>query len=468
MWLLLFLTSWFLKFSNLICQQMLVRFWFGRLHSICSFFGGRTSMATQRTHRELAPRYAAGKVPVPWGRECHWETRRPWLWSRHRSTCWVVVLGLWSFAAAKLCHERLKERQLNGAHSSMPPSCRCWTEMASQVSFDLTFWMMMPCGNFLLLRLQAIQCRSNMHASEYTMWLLLFLTSWFLKFSNLICQQLLVRFWFGFAVFEGAGQAWPRSGHTGSLLPDMLRGKVPVPFGRECHWETRRPWLWADIEAHAELWFLGFVLCSSKVMPWAFERTPTERGSLFPCLPPADVGQMASQVSLDLKFWMMMTCGSFLLLRLQTIQCQSNMHASEYTMWLLLFLTSWFLKFSNLICQQLLVRFWFGMLHCSCSFGGAGQAWPRSGHTGSLLQICCGESPRALGRECHWETRRPWLWSRHRSTCWVVVLCFGPLKQKVMPWAFERSQLNGLTLPCLPPFCWMQLWMQYFRWKMVY
>ena len=34
-------------------------------------------MATQQTHRELAPKYAAGKVPVPWGRKCHWETRRP-------------------------------------------------------------------------------------------------------------------------------------------------------------------------------------------------------------------------------------------------------------------------------------------------------------------------------------------------------------------------------------------------------
>ena len=39
--------------------------------------GGRGSTATQPTHRELAPKHAAGKVPVPWGRECHWETRRP-------------------------------------------------------------------------------------------------------------------------------------------------------------------------------------------------------------------------------------------------------------------------------------------------------------------------------------------------------------------------------------------------------
>ena len=54
--------------------------------------GGRTSMATQQTHRELAPKYAAGKVPVPWGRKCHWETRRPLPWSRQRSFGGVVVL----------------------------------------------------------------------------------------------------------------------------------------------------------------------------------------------------------------------------------------------------------------------------------------------------------------------------------------------------------------------------------------
>ena len=54
--------------------------------------GGRTSMATQQTHRELAPKYAAGKVPVPWGRKFHWETRRPLLWSRQRSFGGVVVL----------------------------------------------------------------------------------------------------------------------------------------------------------------------------------------------------------------------------------------------------------------------------------------------------------------------------------------------------------------------------------------
>jgi len=55
-----------------------------------------------------------------------------------------------------------------------------------------------------------------------------------------------------------AGEAWPRSGHTGSSLPDMLRGKSPC-LGAES--ATGRP---EDLdsgaysEAHAELWFLGF------------------------------------------------------------------------------------------------------------------------------------------------------------------------------------------------------------------
>ena len=215
----------------------------------------------------------------------------------------------------------------------------------------------------------------------------------------------------------------------------------------------------------------ALVLCSSKVMPWAFERTPTERGSLFPCLPPADVGQMASQVSLDLKFWMMMPCGSFLLLRLQTIQCQSNMHASEYTMWLLLFLTSWFLKFSNLICQQLLVRFWFGMLHCSCSFwGGRTSMATQRTHRELAPRYAAGKVPVPWGRECHWETRRPWLWSRHRSTCWVVVLVLWSFEAaKLCHERLKERQLNGAhSFHASLLFCWMQLWMQYFRWKMVY
>ena len=200
-----------------------------------------------------------GKSPCLGAESATGRPEDPWLWSRHRSTRWVVVLGLWSFAAAKLCHERLKERQLNGAHSfpCLPPAYV--GQMASQVSFDLKFWMMMPCGSFLLLRLQTIQCQSNMHASEF-------------KFSNLICQQLLVRFyyisdvlilevqqfnmsadacsfWFGrlhsICSFLGGRTSMATQRTHRELAPRYAAGKVPVPWGRECHWETRRPWLWS-------------------------------------------------------------------------------------------------------------------------------------------------------------------------------------------------------------------------------
>ena len=82
-----------------------------------------------------------------------------------------------------------------------------------------------------------------------------------------------------------AEEAWPRSAHTGSLLPYMLRGKSPC-LGAES--ATGRP---EDLdpgsfsEAFVELWFWVLVLCNSKVMPWVFTRTPTERGSLSPCPP---------------------------------------------------------------------------------------------------------------------------------------------------------------------------------------
>ncbi|CAE8644794.1 unnamed protein product [Polarella glacialis] len=50
---------------------------------MCSFKQeGRGSTASQRTDGELAPIHAAGKVPVPCGRECQRETARPQPWFR--------------------------------------------------------------------------------------------------------------------------------------------------------------------------------------------------------------------------------------------------------------------------------------------------------------------------------------------------------------------------------------------------
>jgi len=44
--------------------------------------GSRGSTGSQRSYGELAPTHAAGKVPVPLGRDCQWETTGPWLVGR--------------------------------------------------------------------------------------------------------------------------------------------------------------------------------------------------------------------------------------------------------------------------------------------------------------------------------------------------------------------------------------------------
>ena len=309
----------------------------------------------------------------------------------------------------------------------------------------------------LILWLQAIQFQqktpARIQCDSFYLWHLNSSTSAIqcisgcLYFSDLECC-------IEFAAFWGAGQAWPRSKHTGSLLPNTLRGKSPC-LGAES--ATGRPedlYSGAVSEALVELWFWCLVLCSSKVMPWAFARTPTERGSLFPCLPPADVGQRsASQASLDFQCLMMPRNSIFSLDLVVASHSVSTKNASQNTMRQLLFVTSQFVNVSNTTYQQLLVRFWFGMLHWICSFWGAGQAWPRSKHTGSLLpNTLRGKSP-CLGAES--ATGRPEdLYPGAFSEAlvelwfWCLVLC----SSKVMPWAFARTPTErGSLFPCLPP-----------------
>ena len=78
--------------------------------------GGRGSTATQPTHRELAPEHAAGKVPVPLGRECQWETTGQRL-KRAVKLCVELFARELALAAAQSCREHSRGCQLNGAHS---------------------------------------------------------------------------------------------------------------------------------------------------------------------------------------------------------------------------------------------------------------------------------------------------------------------------------------------------------------
>ena len=253
------------------------------LHSTCSaFFGGRKSMAAQRTHRELAPTYAAGKVLVPWGRKCHWETGRPWLWGLQRSNRRVVVLVFWSFAAAKSCHERFQERQLNGAHSfhALFPDLVCISlhrlRNVCRHVFEPEFAELLQ---RLLLRMLAqfgqltdsTMYNWSRHAAEYHG----FVGTWF-------------AFWFGVA-FNMQCILWGQEKHgraanTQGACSHICCGESPRALGQKVPLGDRKTLTLGLTAKQPQSCGPGvLVLCSSKVMPWAFSRTPTERGSLFPC-----------------------------------------------------------------------------------------------------------------------------------------------------------------------------------------
>ena len=77
-------------------------------------------VGARRTHRELAPTYAAGKVLVPWGRKCHWETGRPWLWAYSEANA-----ELWSWCFGPLQQQShamsvFKNANWTGLTLSMP------------------------------------------------------------------------------------------------------------------------------------------------------------------------------------------------------------------------------------------------------------------------------------------------------------------------------------------------------------
>ena len=98
------------------------------------------------------------------------------------------------------------------------------------------------------------------------------------------------------------------------------------------------------------------------------------------------------------------------------------------------------------------------MLHWICSFWGAGQAWPRSKHTGSLLpNTLRGKSP-CLGAES--ATGRPEdLYSGAVSEAFggVVVLVFGPLQQQSYAMSVcKNANWTGLTLSMPSP--WRLFW----------
>ena len=198
----------------------------------------------------------------------------------------------------------------------------------------------------------------------------------------------------------------------------------------------------------------ALVLCSSKVMPWAFERTPTERGSLFPCLPPADVGQRwhrKSVLTWSFGWWYHVVAFSCCGCKQSSVKATctpGNTRCDCFYFWRL---DSWSSAVEYVSC--LYVSDLEGCI-AFAAFWGAGQAWPRSGHTGSLLpDMLRGKSP------CLWAesaTGRPEDLDsgadiEAHAELWF--LGFGPLQQQSYAMSvWKNANWTGLTLS-MPPSC---------------
>ena len=354
---------------------------------------------------------------------------------------WSCGSGFWSFATAKLCHECLQEHQPNGAHSLHALLLHLmgaigvlfWAERYGTVGEAEIAKTTLPDGQRAALSdLMPVMGECQRADVEFD----------FQRQTCMVNHYLMSVCCIDFAAWR-AGEAWPRSAHTGSLLPYMLRGKSPC-LGAES--ATGRP---EDLdpgsfsEAFVELWFWVLVLCNSKVMPWVFTRTPTERGSLSPCPPFAFDG--CDRRFFWQKSWWYGTVGAAEIVK----TCKH--YSSRRT-------DSSFVRRADVEFdfqpQTCMVNHYL-MPVCCIDFAAwrAEEAWPRSAHTGSLLPYMLrGKSP-CLGAES--ATGRPEdldpgsfseafveLWF------WVLVLC----NSKVMPWVFTRTPTERGSLSPCPPF----------------
>ena len=154
----------------------------------------------------------------------------------------------WSFAAAKSWRERLQECQPNGAHSFHA----LFQQMVGRGTLQTVFsGFAVEQGKQSRDRLCYTQLKAGRACGcLYDGWI----GSRFILAMTLEVRRL----HFTSQISLRAGKAWPRSERTGSLLPDMLRGKSPC-LGAES--ATGRP---EDVgtraisEAQVELWFWCF------------------------------------------------------------------------------------------------------------------------------------------------------------------------------------------------------------------
>ena len=122
--------------------------------------------------------------------------------------------------------------------------------------------------------------------------------------------------------------------NTQGACSQICCGESPRALGQKVPLGDRKTLALEPSAKHK--WSCGsgvLVLCSSKVMPWAFARTPTERGSLFPCPLPTDVWQRHTS---NRVFWIRSWAR-------QTIKRQTVLYTieSRTRLWLLVWWLDW-------------------------------------------------------------------------------------------------------------------------------
>ena len=122
--------------------------------------------------------------------------------------------------------------------------------------------------------------------------------------------------------------------NTQGACSQICCGESPRALGQKVPLGDRKTLALEPSAKHK--WSCGsgvLVLCSSKVMPWAFARTPTERGSLFPCPLPTDVWQRHTS---NRVFWIHSWAR-------QTIKRQTVLYTieSRTRLWLLIWWLDW-------------------------------------------------------------------------------------------------------------------------------
>ena len=80
-------------------------------------FGGQDKHGHAANTQGACSQIRCGESPRALGQKVPLGDQKTFTLEPSAKLWWSCGSGVWSFAAAKLCHERLQERQLNGAHS---------------------------------------------------------------------------------------------------------------------------------------------------------------------------------------------------------------------------------------------------------------------------------------------------------------------------------------------------------------